>query len=419
MSACAPAVELDEHLDLDQLYAAYAASHLDLAWAEFVLDHVGRAPRRADRRHPRRRRARAVGARVAAPHAGPLIHASPTKENRHAPPVGIRSPDRPCPRPRRLRLRAHDQRRAPGITYAIVGGHAGTEPRSSRAFRGSSGAVNGDPDVELTVHLGDIKDGASLCSDAYFDAMRANFDSFQDPFVLTPGDNEWTDCHRPAAGGYLPTERLARFRWVFYPRAHQSLGLRHKSLETQADEPGFAAFVENRMWKAQKVVFATVHVTGSNNDLVPWFGTAETPAQRAERLAEYEARLAATLAWLDRTFALRRRGGQRAASSSRCRRTCGSTRRSGSRRSSSGSPTAASAFGRPVLLLEGDSHRYTVDRPLAAGSALHGVTTRSPEPHARDRRGRDDRRVAQAAHRPERRRAVHLDAGAGAVGRLT
>ena len=38
----------------------------------------------------------------------------------------------------------------------------------------------------------------------------------------------------------------------------------------------------------------------------------------------------------------------------------------------------SSSFGKPVLLLEGDSHRFTVDRPLATGSALHGVTTAAP-----------------------------------------
>ncbi|MEU6787396.1 hypothetical protein ABZ912_50105 [Nonomuraea angiospora] len=38
------------------------------------------------------------------------------------------------------------------------------------------------------------------------------FGTFDDPFVLTPGDNEWTDCHRTAAGGYAPTERLDAVR---------------------------------------------------------------------------------------------------------------------------------------------------------------------------------------------------------------
>jgi hypothetical protein len=40
-AACAPAVDPDElSVDLDQLYAAYVLSHLDLAWAELVLDSI-------------------------------------------------------------------------------------------------------------------------------------------------------------------------------------------------------------------------------------------------------------------------------------------------------------------------------------------------------------------------------------------
>lgn len=263
-----------------------------------------------------------------------------------------------------------------GITYAIIGDtpYGATQVAE---FPRLVAALNGDPDVELTVHLGDIKDGASLCSDAYFEQVRANLDALHDPLVLTPGDNEWTDCHRPAAGGYLPTERLARFRSVFYPRPRESLGRRHKWLETQADRPGFAAFVENRLWKAQKVVFATVHVVGSNNDLVPWFGAAETPAQRAERLAEYAARLEATLAWLDRTFAFATSEGARGVVVA-MQADLWFTTSLGFGEIVQRLADRASAFGGPVLLLEGDSHRFLVDRPLATGSALHGVTTPAP-----------------------------------------
>jgi hypothetical protein len=262
------------------------------------------------------------------------------------------------------------------ITYAIIGDTPYGAAQLAEFPRLVS-AINADPDVGLAVHLGDIKDGSSLCTDTYFDQMRGYFDTFLDPFVLTPGDNDWTDCHRPAAGGYLPTERLTQFRAVFYPRAKKSLGVRHKSLHTQADDPGFEPFVENRLWKAKKVVFSTVHVVGSNNDLVPWFGTAETPAQRAERLAEYEARLAADLAWLDRTFAFadetNARGVVVAMQADMWFNTpLGFTelvQRLAER---------AAAFGKPVVLLEGDSHRFTVDHPLAAGSPFHGVTTAAP-----------------------------------------
>src|SRR3954454_14061783 len=72
--------------------------------------------------------------------------------------------------------------------------------------------INADPSVDRVVHLGDIKDGSSRCDDSYFAARLAEFQTFADPFTYTPGDNEWTDCHRANNGGYLPTERLNAIR---------------------------------------------------------------------------------------------------------------------------------------------------------------------------------------------------------------
>src|SRR3712207_4479824 len=67
--------------------------------------------------------------------------------------------------------------------------------------------INADPSVSLVNHLGDIKSGSTECSDAYLSGIRRSFDRFADPLVYTPGDNEWTDCHRPNNGGYNPLER--------------------------------------------------------------------------------------------------------------------------------------------------------------------------------------------------------------------
>jgi hypothetical protein len=36
------------------------------------------------------------------------------------------------------------------------------------------------------------------------------------------------------------------------------------------------------------------------------------------------------------------------------------------------------AFGKPVLLLEGDSHIFKTDNPIANGDPLHAVTTPVP-----------------------------------------
>ena len=36
----------------------------------------------------------------------------------------------------------------------------------------------------------------------------SEFNNFEAPFIYTPGDNEWTDCHRENNGSFDPIERL-------------------------------------------------------------------------------------------------------------------------------------------------------------------------------------------------------------------
>src|ERR671919_2379805 len=54
------------------------------------------------------------------------------------------------------------------------------------------------------------------CDDPVYQHEFARMESFQDALIYTPGDNEWTDCHRPAAGAYDPLERLGFLRSVFF-----------------------------------------------------------------------------------------------------------------------------------------------------------------------------------------------------------
>lgn len=68
---------------------------------------------------------------------------------------------------------------------------------------------------DFIVHVGDFKSGSSLCSTEYFERMHAYFETFEPPLIYTPGDNEWTDCNRKAAGEYDPLERLDVLRKMF------------------------------------------------------------------------------------------------------------------------------------------------------------------------------------------------------------
>lgn len=246
------------------------------------------------------------------------------------------------------------------------------------AFPALVADINADRRVGLVLHVGDVKNGSSTCTDQRYRAVLGLYETFRDPFVYTPGDNEWTDCHRPATDGYLPTERLASVRDIFYPRTGRSLGGRPIDVLSQGSEPGFEDFVENQIWRKSATVFSTVHVVGSNNGLAPWFAAAETEAQKAIRLEEFASRMEANLAWIDRSFDVAARRGTRGVVIAMQADMFGPGEVDGFAPIVARIAERASRFDGPVLLLEGDSHRYLVDRPLASGSPAHGVTTAAP-----------------------------------------
>ena len=114
--------------------------------------------------------------------------------------------------------------------------------------------------------------------------------------MFTPGDNDWTDCDRPSNGGFNSLERLDHERSVFFSTT-KSLGKKQMKQEVQSTPlclgvNGPTACVENRRWTFHDVTYATLNVQGSCNNLCD---TAPNPA-------EYAARNAADIAWLDQTF---------------------------------------------------------------------------------------------------------------------
>ena len=127
--------------------------------------------------------------------------------------------------------------------------------------------LNGQP-IAFTLHVGDIKSGSTVCSDETFLKVRELFDQFDRALIYTPGDNEWTDCHRFNNGRYDPLERLEKIRQLFFA-SNESLGKQRLPLQTQSSQNSFSIFVENRRWSQGKVRFATLHLVGSNNNLQP------------------------------------------------------------------------------------------------------------------------------------------------------
>jgi Calcineurin-like phosphoesterase len=248
-------------------------------------------------------------------------------------------------------------------------------------------AIAADKRVSTVVHLGDIKNGSSRCDDAYFAQIFAGFSTLPIPLVYTPGDNEWTDCHRANNGAYDPLERLDALRKVFFPVPGLALGGGFKQVMTQADDAGLEKFVENQLWFDASVAFGAVHVVGSNDSTPAWYtddATGTKVDDPVRRNAERAARSAATLVWLDRLFDIA--VGQNAAgvvifmqadmfdaysvaNNLPLDAFDGIVQKIASR---------SKSFAKPVLLLEGDSHVFIADKPLEKGNPLHGVTINVP-----------------------------------------
>jgi len=133
------------------------------------------------------------------------------------------------------------------------------------------------------------------------------------------------------------------------------------------------------MWRMGRVVFVTVNVPGSNNDTGPWSGVFANPAAQDQEVAQ---RTAADIRWLQAAF--RKAKDEHALGVVIAQQ------------ADMWDPEAVAGnelynytpyvrqladmivdFGRPVLLLNGDSHVYGADHPLAdptsATGAIHGT----------------------------------------------
>ena len=248
-------------------------------------------------------------------------------------------------------------------------------------------SINNDPKVDLVLHVGDIHSGKQFCTEAYDRTIYDLWAAFKNPLIYSPGDNEWTDCHKSGEGGHVevgggpvdyadgdPLANLDLVRSIFFAVPGYSLGGRKKQVLTQAqnydpDHPTDGNYVENVMWEQSKVLFVTVNIPGgSNNDADNWFGQPRTQAQTDE-IAQ---RTQADLDWLDAAFAQAQADGSEAVVIQQQADMWDPDGKAVTHLANY-EPFIASiaahalAFGSPVLLLNGDSHHYRSDNPFKQG----------------------------------------------------
>ncbi len=252
-------------------------------------------------------------------------------------------------------------------------------------------------DLEFTAHDGDLKAGNSTpnsttpttCSDALYVQALGYFNSLKAPAIFTPGDNDWTDCDRASNGGFSSLERLDHERLVFFSTPF-SLGQHHLFQQVQLTPTclgvsGNVPCVENRRWRVGRVTYATLNIQGSCNNLCD---TLPDPA-------EYAARNAADIAWMQETFAEAKEHhsvavmliSQGDPGFDATDGTRGPVRNPKTLAETDGQPDGFQtfllalrdevvAFEKPVAYVHGDSHYFRIDKPFlnSLGQRLENFT---------------------------------------------
>jgi hypothetical protein len=120
--------------------------------------------------------------------------------------------------------------------------------------------------LAFVVHVGDIGSSEQACTDDWLLERKKQFSRIRHPFLLIPGDNEWSDCRNPM-------ERLGRWRAQFCEK---------ETIPNLARQTG--PYCEHVRWEAGGWVFVALNVPGSNNNV---------------RNPEHAPRMRAVHSWLD------------------------------------------------------------------------------------------------------------------------
>lgn len=233
-----------------------------------------------------------------------------------------------------------------------------------------------DSDLSFIVHIGDLqadprnhRDGSEPCTDQTLANRWQLLNAFRHPVIVTPGDNDWADCHftKPSTD---PLSRLAAFRRMFFPD-ERTLGQRTFSVVRQGSQPPFAKFVENARWVHGDVVFVTLHTVGFNNNL----------GRAPDADAEFAERDAANTAWMNEAFDVAERGRHKAVMIlTQANPYLEDRWPQGYRNVMKMAPVPATpsgfraflatlerravAFKLPVALIHGDTHFFRIDKPF-------------------------------------------------------
>jgi hypothetical protein len=292
------------------------------------------------------------------------------------------------------------------FTMAVIGDMPyGANPKDKAEFAANPAfisAINKDKDVAMVMHAGDIHSGSEYCTLDYNASLYDQWTGYKSPLVYTPGDNEWADCHKKKEGGGIynaktgaidhvvdadgrminyaggdPLANLELVRSLFFSPAGKTLGgtmtVHTQAQEFDAAHPTDSKFVENVWFEKAGVLFVTLNIPGgSNNGTDPWYGAPRMSPVQHQLVTDFTG---AAMRWLDTAFAKARANGNTAMV---IMEQADLWDLDGDKMSDQHLTeykqyidkiaALTSAYAKPVLLINGDSHIYRSDNPLVKGA---------------------------------------------------
>ncbi len=188
-------------------------------------------------------------------------------------------------------------------------------------------------DTDFVIHVGDIKSGKSPCDEAVYEQVAGILTKATIPVFIIPGDNEWNDCADPGQAWTFWEKHFMRF-----DRHWQHDFSVFRQLERE----------ENFSFVRGDVLFIAINIVGG----------------RVHDAQEWSQRLAQDLEWTRRNL---RHFGDSVSSSVVFGHALPAARHA---EFFDGFVKEAEQFGKPLLYLHGDGHRWIHDHPFPAKNVL-------------------------------------------------
>ncbi len=258
---------------------------------------------------------------------------------------------------------------AEGLRFLVFGDAPYNASQIERLEDPVTPAIRND-EASFLIHLGDFKGGRESCAD---DLIETRYEQLMDlrpgRVFYTPGDNEWTDCdHRKLRPRFSELERLDYLRGLISSKPLQLPAGWHYATQPK--------FPENARWTQGDVMFATVHIVGTNN------GRKEILLDHVETtLDRVETRDQANRVWLRAAFDAAHEAGSGAVvivtQADVTKKRAGGTPCSVSLRIRCDAFAAfrdqllrhAAGFKMPVLLVHGDTKPFCLDKNFGGDRA--------------------------------------------------